>query len=265
MTDVDCDAACASVRGYIGARMSDDLPVKGKGVCGIVNLDNLHGESENMHRGTHWIAFHGNNVMDPLGSLNLPPPELITFMRKHGHKRPNINTKIVQPIDSGICGHMSCAYLLMRDAGVSHKEIMDTMNDQELIGSGLYQKVANFVGKTVNPKEHSPMFSDETHIPNFNFCGPGTRLKERLERGDKPVNATDEVCMQHDKDYSTSKTPQDKRRADEKALAAWLALRGKSNTRGSELVTKVFQSKRLLEDKAPKVARWLLGSNFASG
>lgn len=42
----------------------------------------------------------------------------------------------------------------------------------------------------------------ELHLPGYNYCGPGTKLKERLLRGDRGINKLDEACMQHDIAYS---------------------------------------------------------------
>lgn len=42
----------------------------------------------------------------------------------------------------------------------------------------------------------------ELHIPSYNFCGPGTKLNNRLARGDKGVNKLDEACKEHDIAYS---------------------------------------------------------------
>lgn len=41
----------------------------------------------------------------------------------------------------------------------------------------------------------------EWHFPGHNFTGPGTRLEERLERGDEPVNRVDELSLHHDIRY----------------------------------------------------------------
>ena len=41
----------------------------------------------------------------------------------------------------------------------------------------------------------------EWHLPGHNFTGPGTRLKERLERGDEPVNRVDALSLHHDIRY----------------------------------------------------------------
>lgn len=44
----------------------------------------------------------------------------------------------------------------------------------------------------------------ELHIPGYRFCGPGTKLQKRLERGDVGRNPLDEACKQHDIAYSRS-------------------------------------------------------------
>lgn len=54
----------------------------------------------------------------------------------------------------------------------------------------------------------------ELHLPGYNYCGPGTRLKERLARGDKGVNLLDEYCKQHDIAYSKSLNLKDRHKAD---------------------------------------------------
>lgn len=54
----------------------------------------------------------------------------------------------------------------------------------------------------------------EAHIPGYSYCGPGTKLKERLKRGDKPVNRVDEICKNHDIAYSKSQSSSDIHNAD---------------------------------------------------
>ena len=54
----------------------------------------------------------------------------------------------------------------------------------------------------------------EWHVPNHNFCGPGTRIRERLARGDKGVNPLDEACKKHDISYLNSKELKDRHQAD---------------------------------------------------
>lgn len=60
----------------------------------------------------------------------------------------------------------------------------------------------------------------EVHIPGYSFCGPGTKLKERLERGDKPVNRVDDICKNHDIAYSKSKDSVDIHNADREMIKA---------------------------------------------
>lgn len=45
----------------------------------------------------------------------------------------------------------------------------------------------------------------ELHLPGHNFTGPGTKLRERLLRGDKPINQLDEAAMTHDIAYALFK------------------------------------------------------------
>lgn len=54
----------------------------------------------------------------------------------------------------------------------------------------------------------------ELHIPGYNYCGPGTRLRERLARGDKGINPLDESCKLHDIAYSRDKTLETRHQAD---------------------------------------------------
>lgn len=58
----------------------------------------------------------------------------------------------------------------------------------------------------------------ELHIPGYNFCGPGTKLKKRLARGDQGVNGLDEACKSHDIAYMQNKELSKRHEAD-KVLA----------------------------------------------
>lgn len=58
----------------------------------------------------------------------------------------------------------------------------------------------------------------ELHVPGYNYCGPGTKLKQRLERGDVGVNPLDEACKLHDISYSNEKQLPDRHRADKVLL-----------------------------------------------
>lgn len=77
-----------------------------------------------------------------------------------------------------------------------------------------------FISKITNRAIDSLPF--EAHLKGYNFCGPGTRLQERLARGDKGINPLDEACKLHDIAYATYKDS-DRRRIADKELAerAW--------------------------------------------
>jgi len=55
----------------------------------------------------------------------------------------------------------------------------------------------------------------ELHIPGgYQYCGPGTKLKKRLARGDPGINKLDEACKEHDIAYSKSVDSQSRSIAD---------------------------------------------------
>lgn len=62
--------------------------------------------------------------------------------------------------------------------------------------------------KTVNGKGFVNSLIDklpiELHLPGYQYCGPGTKLKKRLARGDRGINLLDEACKEHDITYSES-------------------------------------------------------------
>lgn len=54
----------------------------------------------------------------------------------------------------------------------------------------------------------------ELHLPGYQFCGPGTKLEERLERGDTGINLLDSACKDHDIAYSKEKELGKRHQAD---------------------------------------------------
>ncbi|WP_219822820.1 hypothetical protein, partial [Enterobacter cloacae complex sp. 4DZ3-17B2] len=55
----------------------------------------------------------------------------------------------------------------------------------------------------------------ELHIPGYQYCGPGTTLKQRLARGDSGINPLDKACKEHDIAYSkTRENPTGRSEAD---------------------------------------------------
>lgn len=54
----------------------------------------------------------------------------------------------------------------------------------------------------------------ELHIPRYQYCGPGTNLKKRMERGDPGINPLDAACKQHDIAYSEHRDSSERAVAD---------------------------------------------------
>lgn len=70
----------------------------------------------------------------------------------------------------------------------------------------------------------------ELHLPGYQFCGPGTKLNERLARGDNGINLLDAACKDHDIAYSQLNDISERHRAD-KILAekAWKRVKSKDS------------------------------------
>ena len=52
----------------------------------------------------------------------------------------------------------------------------------------------------------------EMNVPEYKFCGPGTKLAEHIQRGDIGINPLNEACRQHDLAYN--KLSSNRRQAD---------------------------------------------------
>src|SRR3954452_11766516 len=59
----------------------------------------------------------------------------------------------------------------------------------------------------------------EIHFPGSNYLGPGTKFKERIKQGVKPVDRVDEAAMHHDLAYHIHKDKDKRHEADRKLLA----------------------------------------------
>ena len=59
-------------------------------------------------------------------------------------------------------------------------------------------------------------------MKKYNYCGPGTKLEERLTSNDPkirdPINNLDSICQRHDIAYSKAKNLKDKHKADDVML-----------------------------------------------
>ena len=99
-------------------------------------------------------------------------------------------------------------------------------------------------------------------LPNMNYCGPYNPLNEQLiydKNGNilkyiqNPTGKTDEICAQHDVDYTLSKKLREKHLAGEKMINAINELPyNQQQQYGTFLVKNIILSKRKLG----------LGNNF---
>ena len=83
------------------------------------------------------------------------------------------------------------------------------------------RKARGFINRVLNKAIDRLPF--ELHLPGYNFCGPGTKLRKRLNRRDVGMNPLDEACREHDTAYSVSKGDGSARREADRLLAerAW--------------------------------------------
>lgn len=100
---------------------------------------------------------------------------------------------------------------------------MYVYNKIEKTGSGLINK---FIDKL-------PI---ELHLPSYNFCGPGTKLNKRIERGDEGINPLDSFCKEHDFFYLQNKDIKSRNIADNLlANQAWSRVKSSDSTLGEKL------------------------------
>ena len=77
----------------------------------------------------------------------------------------------------------------------------------------------------------------------YQFFGPGTFLKKRLDRGDQGINRLNCIARQHDIDYSKAKSLEDKWKADDKMVASIKNLPGKKSMM-EHLARYIIQTKK---------------------
>lgn len=116
------------------------------------------------------------------------------------------------------------------------------VKQQKKTGKGLLNKAINSL----------PI---ELHIPGYQFCGPGTHLKKRLERGDQGINALDKACKKHDIAYSASSNLEHRNASDKVLSDAAQAVKENSATNWKEKLAASLV-KRLMDAKV----KWGMGS-----
>lgn len=98
-------------------------------------------------------------------------------------------------------------------------------------GSGLISSIAGLPGTLLGAAESVAstalnraidVLPVELHIPGYQYCGPGTKLEQRLRRGDPGINPLDAACKRHDIAYAAHSDSDSRSRADrELAERAW--------------------------------------------
>lgn len=91
----------------------------------------------------------------------------------------------------------------------------------------------------------------EMNFPGMEFCGPGSHLEERLDRGEQGVNLLDKACLQHDLVYASKN--KDRRKADrvlaDKAFSRMLSFDAEPDERTAALVTACCMISKITFEK----------------
>lgn len=72
--------------------------------------------------------------------------------------------------------------------------------------------------KAFQGETHALLKKPEGGMRLANFAGPGTKIIERLKRGDQPISPVDQTAEAHDIRYTLARTSRDVRAADQKLL-----------------------------------------------
>ena len=91
----------------------------------------------------------------------------------------------------------------------------------------------------------------ELNVPGYAYCGPGTKLKERLARNDPGINKLDEHCKQHDIFYSKHPDTASRNKADMLlAEQAWQRVKSSDASMGERAtayaITNIMKAKAKL-------------------
>ena len=97
---------------------------------------------------------------------------------------------------------------------------LDQIKDRKLIAKGLDYDGVIDIQNVSNQKWLLEFHLRTWKGKKYNYCGPNTRLEERVARGDEGINRPHQVCKQHDIDYSNALSLSDKHSADQKMIDA---------------------------------------------
>ena len=74
-------------------------------------------------------------------------------------------------------------------------------------------------GDKVFPGEKHAMLKSEKGLPMVaSYCGPGTAVSARVNRGDIPRSNVDKACLSHDLSYSLASSVDELQQADQQML-----------------------------------------------
>jgi hypothetical protein len=120
--------------------------------------------------------------------------------------------------------------------------------DKRYRGHGLLDSIKEFGGKVLN--RTIDILPIELHLPGYSFCGPGTRLSERLAKGEKGINKLDSACRKHDLAYSKHKDSKSRAAADrELAEQAWARASASDASLGEKAAAVVVTNLMKLKNK----------------
>ena len=118
-------------------------------------------------------------------------------------------------------------------SSTGRKRLLNTKKKKKQAGYGL--DIQKWISKS----------GREWHWPGYQYMGPGTHLKKRLQRGDPGIYRLDRIAKQHDIDYSRAKTLKDKHVVDRKMIRAIDHLPGRK-TMTEHVVKNIMQAKTRL-------------------
>lgn len=128
---------------------------------------------------------------------------------------------------------------------------VSTNQDFDKVGGGLTSSALSVLKNVI---KHIPVGTAlnraidvlpfELHLPGgYRYCGPGTKLKKRLARGDSGINKLDEACKLHDIAYSKYSDSKNRSIAD-RVLAekAWQRVKSSDSSIGERAASLAVAS-----------------------
>src|SRR5215813_9796579 len=201
-------------KGFSGVFSRDNLKKKiNKFESGIVNLDSVTGP------GTHWVCYYNDptkEYTEYFDSFGLPPPEEVKkYLKTSGKNYVIYNSSQLQKNNSVLCGYYCMKYIVDRNKNMSQYDVLysftntpSDFNEKLALGGDILGRditggdIVSWLQDKINPPE---MHLITPTFKKYNFCGPFTKLEQRLKRGDIGINRVDEACKRHDIAYSKTK------------------------------------------------------------